>query len=129
MFIQQRPKTRLKQTQTAKSLRSVREDLAPAFAANAAYACHLAFRAISYLHMYCAKSGRRLRLQYRDEMPQLVFHIARHRDGLSDLLAQQYPISLTQAMECLLHGIFSHAQLLCDLCLRRPARLVREHLL
>jgi len=108
MFVQQRPETSLKQTQTAKSLRSVREDLASAFAANAAYACHLAFRAVSHLHMYCAKFRERLRLQYRNEMPQLVFHVARHSDGLSDLLAQQHPISLTQAVECLLHRIFGH---------------------
>jgi hypothetical protein len=59
--------------------------------------------------MYCAKSRRRLLLQYRNEVPQLVFHVAGRRDGVSDLLTQQQPISLTQAIERLLHRVFGHA--------------------
>jgi hypothetical protein len=44
--------------------------------------------ALHPLHLYCPKIRTRLRLEHRDEMAQLVFHISRYGHSLRDLVMQ-----------------------------------------
>jgi hypothetical protein len=57
-------------------------------------------------------------------MAQFVFYVARDGYSLRNLVTQQLPVSLTQAMERLFHRVFAHSELSGDFCLRSVARLV-----
>jgi hypothetical protein len=52
-------------------------------------------------------------------MPQLVLHIVRRRDRVSNLFVQQLPIAITQAVKRLFHGVFGHLQFVGNFSLRR----------
>ena len=47
-------------------------------------------------------------MQYGNEMSQLVLDVVRHRDRVGDLVLQQLPVALTQAVKGLFHGVFGH---------------------
>ena len=64
------------------------------------------------------KFVHRLRAQDRDEMSQLVFDIARRSDRPRDFFTQNFAISLSKTMECLLHRILVHRKFTRDLGLR-----------
>src|SRR5438132_12013154 len=51
---------------------------------------------------YCKKFCHGLLAQHRDEVPQLVLNVSRHRDRVRDLLPQQFAIAPPQSMACLL---------------------------
>jgi hypothetical protein len=58
-----------------------------------------------------------LALKYGNEMAQFVFYVARDGYSLRNLVTQQLPVSLTQAMERLLHRVFRHSNLGRHFCL------------
>src|SRR6516225_8393134 len=67
-------------------------------------------------------------LQYSDKMLQLIFNLGRFGDRLSNLIAQQTAISMTETVKRLFYGVFGHPQLLRDFGLRRPVRFTDKKL-
>ena len=49
---------------------------------------------------YCKKFCHGLLAQHRDEVPQLVLNVSRHRDRVRDLLPQNLAMPAPQAMHC-----------------------------
>src|SRR5439155_1368211 len=75
---------------------------------------------------YCNKFCHRLLPQYPDKMPQLILNVARHRHGVSNLLAQQQLVTLAKPVKRLLHCVLGHPKLAGNFSLRKLARFPGE---
>src|SRR5437667_5506884 len=62
-------------------------------------------------------------------MTQLIFDIDRNHYRMGDFFAQEFPITLTESVECLVHSVLGHAQLTPNLNLRRAVRFIGERFL
>src|SRR6266516_227426 len=59
-------------------------------------------------------------------MAYLVLNISRHHHGVSDFLAQELLVTLTQPAERLLHRVLTHTQFIGNLPLRWAVRFIHE---
>jgi hypothetical protein len=54
-------------------------------------------------------------------MSQLILDIVRRRDRVSNFFVQQLPVTITQAVKRLFHGVFGHLHFVGNFGLRRVA--------
>ena len=87
IFLNKPAEAGLEQTNAAKSTGRVGENSSSAFWADSWSAYHFSLYRSFRISLYCPKIVPKSRLQNRNEMPELVFDIGRHCDGVRDLLA------------------------------------------
>jgi hypothetical protein len=66
---------------------------------------------------YCTEILQRLRPQGGDEMTQLVFDLGRRCHCVRNFFTQELPVTLSQPMKGLFHGVLGHAKLARNLSL------------
>ena len=91
----ERTKSGPKQANAAKAPRRVCKDARTTLCANSFHFIRRGAQLVSNLCLYCPKFSRGLRLQYRNEVPKLIFDISGHCYSLRDFVAQQLAIPLT----------------------------------
>ena len=62
-------------------------------------------------------------------MAQLIFRVVRCDHRVSDFFVQQFPVTLAQSIERLVHSVFSHSKLMPNLRLGRALAVVGKQFL